>query len=229
MTFSRGKHKHHNINILIDDQPILQVDTTKFLGTTIDSKLNWTAHVNNVRVKVARPVGVLNKLKHFLPINTLKTLYNSLILPHLSYCNIVWGNSGSSRLHSLKILQKRAIRSISLAKYRAHTKPLFKKHLFLTLNDINTFQTSLFMFKYTTNALPPVFNDYFSRISSLHSHNTRQTNNFRLPIDHTTLISRRAMRYFGPSTWNATPSTIRNSTSTNVFKRMLRDHLISAY
>ena len=229
MTFSRVKHKHHNTNIFIDDQSIQQVDTTKFLGTIIDSKLNWTAHVNNVHVKVARPIGVLNKLKHFLPAITLKTLYNSLILPHLSYCNIVWGNTCSSRLYSLHILQKKAIRNISLAKYRAHTKPLFKKHKLLTLNDINTFQTSLFMYKYTTNALPPVFNDYFALNSSFHSHNTRQANNFHLPTDHTTLLARRSIRYFGPSTWNAIPSAIRKSNTTNVFKRMLRDNHISLY
>ena len=30
-------------------------------------------------------IGVLNKLKRFLPVNIKVALYNSLILPHISY------------------------------------------------------------------------------------------------------------------------------------------------
>jgi hypothetical protein len=229
MTFSLSRHKKHNINLFIDDQPILQVESTKFLGITVDRKLTWTAHINNILVKASRPVGVLSKLKHFLPAHTLKTLYNSLIMPHLSYCNIIWGNTCSSRLKSINILQKRAIRYISLAKYRAHTNPLFKKHKLLTINDINIYQTALFMFKYTTDSLPAAFNSYFLLNRDLHSHRTRQTNHFRLPNDHTTLSSRRSIRYFGAKIWNDIPSIIRQSSSLNVFKHKLKGHLFSAY
>ena len=53
---------------------------TTFLGITIDEHLDWKVHIDNLSNKIARNVGVLNKLKHFLPIYIMKTLYSSLII-----------------------------------------------------------------------------------------------------------------------------------------------------
>jgi hypothetical protein len=59
MIFSRARHSNNNLDIRIDDQSILQVDSTKFLGVTVDCKLTWTAHINNIRLKASRPAGFL--------------------------------------------------------------------------------------------------------------------------------------------------------------------------
>ena len=50
---------------------------------------------------------VLNKLKHVLPIYTLKTMYNALILPHFNYNILLWGFN-SKRISKL---QKRQLES----------------------------------------------------------------------------------------------------------------------
>ncbi len=52
---------------------------TTFLGITIDEHLDWKVHIDNLSNKIARNVGVLNKLEHFLPVYIMKTLYSSLI------------------------------------------------------------------------------------------------------------------------------------------------------
>ena len=39
-------------------------------------------------------------------------LYNTILLPNLTYCNLIWGINYSSHLNRLKILQKRAARVI---------------------------------------------------------------------------------------------------------------------
>ena len=93
-------------NILIDGLPLIEKESTKFLGVTIDSNLTWNNHINNVRTSASRGVGILNKLKYFLPQKSLYMLYNSLIFPYLSYCNLAWGNSTKTRIKSLFLLQK---------------------------------------------------------------------------------------------------------------------------
>ena len=53
-----------------------------FLGIHIDEHLSWTIHINNLSIQIAQNVGMLNKLKYFLQLYTMKTLYYSLILSH---------------------------------------------------------------------------------------------------------------------------------------------------
>ena len=47
-------------------------------------------HVEHISNKCLKTLGVLNKLKHFLPINVKIILYNSLILPHFNYGIMSW-------------------------------------------------------------------------------------------------------------------------------------------
>ena len=59
------------------------------------------------------------------------------------------------------MLQKRAIRNINRAKYRAHTEPLFKSSLILKLTDLYEYQVTLFMFDFISNKLPISFHNTF--------------------------------------------------------------------
>ena len=77
-------------------------------------------------------------LRYFLPVSIRFTLYNTLVLPCISYCNIVFANSYSST-NALFLLQKKAMRIC--AGYRDHTDPTFYQHKLLKLQDINFLQT----------------------------------------------------------------------------------------
>ena len=77
--------------IQIHETIIEFVDTFVFLGISINNNLNWNSHINNVENKTSKTVGILNKLKSFLPSTILRTIYNYLILPHLTYGILAWG------------------------------------------------------------------------------------------------------------------------------------------
>ena len=106
--FSNHNPKNiQRLHIFIDNLPIIEKKSTKFLGVILDSNLTWTDHYRKVTTSVSKAIGILYKLKHILTKKTLVMLYNSLVLPHITYCNIVWGNSKQSKLNSILILQKR--------------------------------------------------------------------------------------------------------------------------
>ena len=81
-----------NLDIKLNNQNVQLVQSTKFLGVNIDDNLTWCNHVNYIVGKICYTIGILSKLRSFVPLRILTNLYNALILPHLSYCNIVWGN-----------------------------------------------------------------------------------------------------------------------------------------
>ena len=65
------------------------VDNFNFLGIIINKHLNWTSHVDMLTAKLSKTIGILNTLK--LPINILRTIYNSIILCHLNFGVLLWG------------------------------------------------------------------------------------------------------------------------------------------
>ena len=133
----------------------------------------------------------LMKLSHY--INSLFLLYNALILPFLNYCNIVWGNCNKTKINTLVLLQKRAIRICSHTNDLAHMHHShFKRLKTLKAEDIHTFQTAIFMYKYVTNLLPPSFQNFFTYNANIHSYPTRRStdvhlNNPRTLLAHKTI------------------------------------------
>ena len=88
------KNKYNNkpmpdFKIEIDNKHIEQVDTTKFLGILIDNNLTWKAHTSHFTKIVSKYNGIIRKVCPFLNSESLHTLYNTLILPYLTYCTIV--------------------------------------------------------------------------------------------------------------------------------------------
>ena len=55
------------------------------------------------------------------PESELHCLYNSITVPYLLNCNLIWGGAANTHLNKLLILQKRALRIISQSVYLAHT------------------------------------------------------------------------------------------------------------
>ena len=71
---------------------------------TLQDDLTWTTHIHDKCKKVSQILAVLTKLKHNLPKHTLKTIYNALIEPHLTYAITNLPNSviSISMCHILK-------------------------------------------------------------------------------------------------------------------------------
>jgi len=187
-------------------------------------------HIDHVKSKISKTCGILNKLKHKVPQSILLLIYNSLILPYLQYCAMVWvcNVSNQNNLNSLLIIQKRAVRNITRSKYQEHAAPLFKKLNLLTIHDICFMQISEFMFKFNKNLLPHQFSKYFERNSAVYNYETRHSNLFH--IQHANTSKRiNTVRYIGPRNWKKIPGEITSAVSLSVFKKKLKANLIEKY
>ncbi len=73
-------HLHLNVkNTAID-----QVSDFNFLSLPINEHLNWKSHTDKFSNNISKTMGVLNKSKHFVPLNARVMIYNSLILSHIT-------------------------------------------------------------------------------------------------------------------------------------------------
>ena len=90
--------KADEMNIILDNTRLDRVNNTKFLGVIIDENLTWKNHVDCISKIVSKNIGVMNKLKHYIPYRILHTLYCTLVLPYLNYGILIWGNTYKSYL-----------------------------------------------------------------------------------------------------------------------------------
>ena len=113
-----------------------QVHNIKFLRVYIDQHLTRKTHDNFIAAKISKSVRLLYKAKHYLHSKSFLTLYYALIYPYLTYCNLIWASTYVTNLQRIYLLQKRAVRAISKADYKASSKPCFANlkildHMFL--------------------------------------------------------------------------------------------------
>ena len=109
----------------------------------------------------------MKRLKKFLPQNIMKMLYNSLVLPHLTYGIILCGK----KLKRLRKLQKWALRTIVNAKYNAHSAPILSKLKLLSVDDIYKITAIKIFHKYKNDKLPPFFSNIFELNEPMPEHN----------------------------------------------------------
>ena len=135
-------------------------------GLMINETMTWSSYVGKVASKVGKTVGVLNKLKHFLPRDVLKTIYDSFISLHL-YFGVLSCGFKISRIHEL---QSKAVQAIRSSKFSAHMEPLFKRLNILKISDIFDKQCLKFYHKYCNDMLPFFFNNMYVKHGHFHQH-----------------------------------------------------------
>ena len=64
----------------INETPIPEVSSTKFLGVTIDNRLSWTPHINDLHKKLKSATGMLKRMRDNIPRKNTINHYTMLFL-----------------------------------------------------------------------------------------------------------------------------------------------------
>ena len=215
-------------SIVIDGNAIEQVDHAKFLGVVLDAKLNWKKHIEYIALKISRGLAVIGRLRNILPRNVLLMLYYTMIYPHLTYCNLIWGAARPTVLRKLVCLQKRALRLITRSTFRSSSNPLFVSLTLLKLSDINIYQIAQFMFKIKHCLLPVSCLRYVTVADSKRFHLTRNVPFFSM-AGCRTVIREHSVSICGPRVWDSLTKEIQESKSLASFKRAFVKQVVASY
>ena len=162
------------MNISINNHITSKVNNLKYLGVVLDNKLTWNSHIAQVRKQISQACGALARLRHYLPINSLITVYYSLVFSHLQYGISSWGSASKYFLKTIKTIQNKIIRLITFSSYRSNAEKLYAQLKIFNLNDIYKLQIAKLMHKFKHGCLPSVFNYLFTWLDNIHSYNTKQ-------------------------------------------------------
>jgi hypothetical protein len=179
-----------------------QEKSFKLLGVLFDEYLSFDAHISHVCAKISKSLFCINRIKNFVNKESLKQLYYAMVHSHLAYCINVYGCSNTTNLQKLRIKQKAALRTISNAGYRDHTKPLFKKQQILPIDELIKFERLKFMHKYRNSKLPFSFNEtWIFNINRNPERVLRNANDYFVPPHNFATVKRFPLFTF-PRAWN---------------------------
>ena len=85
-------------------------------------------HTEKISNQCSKTIGILNRLKHVLPLDITVLLYNTLPFSHINYCIIIWGY----RRNRITSIKTKVMRMSTLNTYNLHTEPLFPKNILTT-------------------------------------------------------------------------------------------------
>lgn len=225
MIFGNKAIKYDSL-IQIESENIERVTECKFLGVIIDDQISWGSHIRHISIKISRNISVMAKAKYYLNNKALHLLFCSLILPYLTYCALVWGNTYTSYLQPLFRLQKRAIRIIHRAGYLEHTNPLFITSKIMKFFDIVDFQLLQFMYKARYKLLPNNLENMFYERDG--GYNLRDELNFKFLI-HRTLIKKKSIAINGVKLWNKLSTDLKQCPDIKQFKNKYKQNIFKKY
>ena len=194
----------------------------------MDEQLNWSRHSDHIFKRLVSANFALSRSKGFLPTHTLNSIYQSLFESHLHFGSIVWGCAKQNILNRIDTLQKKAIRHVCNLKYNAHTAEYFRKHHYLTFNDLISFNQAIFMRNYTNKKLPSSFNNMLSPVPD--NYRRRRDDDYNFISPHINFAN---LHHFPTPklvyNWNNLPLTLKSVSEPLNFRTELLQHFTSAY
>lgn len=208
----------------INGLPINSVTQVKYLGVTMTSNLNWSAHIQSIVSAASKKLRFLkHRLKHCTS-KTKLTAYTSLVRPVLEYADAVWDPHTKTDIKILEGVQRKALRFI----YHAYGRQVSVSDL-LNRSGLPTLES-----RRKQHRLKMLFNIIHNKTklnfqSYMQYNTTRPTRNKH---ERTILMPRcRTKAYscsFFPRTiseWNRLPSDITNLVSSESFLSAVSAHV----
>lgn len=129
--FATPNVKNLGPNIVINNEVLETVESTVFLGVTVDAKLKWSAHIAYLANKLSSAAYAVRKVRQITDVVTARLVYFSYFHSVMSYSILLWGKAAD--IEAIFVLQKRAVRSIYQLGSRVSLKERFKEIGILTV------------------------------------------------------------------------------------------------
>lgn len=218
ISFSTVQNKNINsINILVDDHLLEEVECSKFLGFHIDKSLTYNQHVRSLCKKISSGLYALRQMSRICNKETLRIVYFSLIHSHVAFGIILYGATSFKNMKEILLMQKEAIRIILKLNWQDSVKDYFSELGIMTVFCQYIYETVLYVKKISPDLIT---------LGTHHQYNTRGRNDLAFPCHRLQLYARRPS-YAGIKFINHLPSYIKKECKFSIFKKKLKEYLVT--
>ena len=203
--------------VMINDQLIPRVHSIPCLGVKLDESLNWDEHIEIVCKKVGAGIGILKRIKPYVPANTLISIYNALIQPYFDYYSPLWRVCNKTLRDNLQKFQNRAARIIAGASYEIRSADVLRTLDWENLETRWYLTKATFLYKVLSNGAAPILKYFTKQLYNLRNSQTDLT----LPKPNREFL-KRSFKYSCAYLWNNLPLEAKQAQSIYTFKSCIK-------
>jgi len=186
-----NQHLHPYIQLNIDDTILKQNRKAPLLGMIIQHDMKHQQTINNIIKKLQPTIQTFRYANKYLPTQTMKQLYYSLIYPHLIQNISIWGTHDNRKTYIQPLIrtQKKILRLIKHLPPRSHTQPIMTELKILNITNLYIHRTCTEMHPFIhppTQLNRPEHNHNYIWTSQIHEYPTRYSQQKHLYIPNTT-------------------------------------------
>ena len=222
LVISNKKDSNLNPPVFINDQPIDEVTSYKYLGLHFTSNLRWNLHIDNITSKAQRRLNLMLALKWKLDRRSLEVMYKSLVLSAMEYANLVWGGTFDSDISKLEKIHVEGMRLITGATARSNIANLYDETGFMDIKTKCNNAMLIMMHKIKHNKCPPyLLNLLPPDNQDIHTYNLRNKNDIIKPSTRLESFKRSFFPH-AINLWNNLPLNVRSSPTIDSFKKCIK-------
>ena len=217
--FLVAANTNEHLWLKVGDAMVWETSKQKLLGLTIDKKLNFIEHVQNICKKASQKVYALSRVARWLPFYKKRILLKAFIESQFSFCPLLWMFCTRKLNRKINHIHERALRLVYDDQDSSFEELLMKDNT-ICIHHRNIQYVAIEMFKVVNGIAPPIMTDIFGEMRDL---STRSGVSFQRPRINTVYRGENSIRVFGPLVWDTMlPKRFKSCDSLAQFKKCIR-------
>ena len=191
------------ITFMIENKRVKSSSEVKLIGITIDDKLSFTSHIENLCSTASNCLRALARIRKFLSFEQAKRLSEVYIISTFTYCPLIWMFCSKTANSLINKIHKRSLRVIYEMEY-ANFEDLLTKDSSWTIHENNIHTLLIEIYKSLNHISPPIMQEFFDLKVTPYSF--RNSNLLTLPKTNTSRYGTQALCFKESITWNTVPN-----------------------
>ena len=207
-----------SLHLTASDSNIELVSSQILLGVIIDEHLTFKEHINKLSKNLSKKIGLLRKIRRYLPLLERKQFYNAVVKPVMMYGSSI--RTCCSRNNMLRIfkLQKRAARVILGTDTSSRSIANFNKLNWIPFYDEVKINKCTLVYKSLHDQAPQFIKNLFKTNNEINGRQNRHGEyNLVCPKYNYATEGGKSMTVRSIKIWNNLPKDIKTKSSVNSF------------
>jgi len=222
-----ANRQHITLNVECHGTALQQAETAKYLGVTLDDRLNWHAHVTAVTKKVAPAIRIMWRARRSMTRETAKAYYTSIISPLLLYGSNCFGSSlPATEVERLRRLSNRGVRCIARQPPTAPSAGLYRQFNLVTPERAAKIKLLGLLRRCAFNTISPQLSRRVTPVADRTTAEGRTTRgcarDYIIPR-HATAAGHRRPLVTAVRLWNKLPAMLKTTPSAGLFQIGLQE------
>ena len=172
---------NNNLTANIDENVTESEGNQVLLGITVDSRLSFNKHINNLCKKVSAKLNALARIAGYVDFPKRRLIMKAFVTSQFGYCPLIWMFHSRALNNKINFIHERTLR-ITYNDRTSTFEELLNKDNSVSIHQRNLQVLVTELYKVKSNMAPEILNEIFQNRKS--SYNLRTNSSFAIRPVH---------------------------------------------